>query len=161
MGNGEEENLFIMGLFGNKMVLKKEYFVSGFDMDGDSIYYLRQRQGFKVKSYTDSGGLNIEAEMKSFINTFTIYHYYHIFGKKTCKFSFYESFKFDEVMDFLNQNFVKTPNTIRFKSPEGIFQDYYQNSFYLPDGNIIIESSRRSSGIFEFEILSKERIAKN
>lgn len=137
--------------------MKKEYFTASLNLDQNSVIDLRDRQGFKIRRGIDQGGVIIEAELKDFLSSFKITNKFFM-SRNEIVFDFYEVIKVTDFYNFLRANFEKTPQNIRFKTREGILQDYYQESFYLPDGNILKQSSASGSSWFSFHIISKEQV---
>ena len=150
-----------MALFGEKLVLKKEYFKSCYDLNKYEISSLRKQQGFNVSTKMELGALIICAEKKKFMGSFQINHKINFDESRESEFYFFEVFTLDEVMSFLRQNFIQVPNNVRFLFPDGIKRDYYIDSFYLPDGTVLARIKNPSGNKrFSFETISKDRISK-
>jgi len=147
-----------MGLFGNKIVLRKEYFVSCYNMDKYAISDFRKRQGFNVTMYTDGGALNVCAEMKSFLRYLKITNKIYVFGGLECEFDFYGLESLEDTWSFLRQHFTPVPKNVRFRFPDGVSRDYYTPSVYLPDGNVLAWKSSSGSDWFCLHIISQDRI---
>lgn len=149
-----------MGLFGNKIEMKREYFSTSLDLDENSIIDLRMRQGFRIKRGIDFGTSVVVAEKTTLLRSFKITHKFYIKGNER-EFRFHDLILFKDFMTFLKQNFTPVPDNVRFKFPDGIFRNYYIPSVYLPDGNVLarknVEPDQRS---FTFHVISKDRIIK-
>lgn len=149
-----------MGLFGKKIEIKKEHFVSCFEMDKNSIAALRRNQGFNVTTYTDGGAFNILAEMKSFMGSYKIINKISIYGGVACEFTFYETLTINEVLSFLQQYFQIVPRDVKFKSADGGNKLYNSPAFYLSDGNVLIYETIESTRWFRLRVISKDSIIK-
>lgn len=149
-----------MGLFGRKFELQKDFFAECFSTDKNRIHRLRSVQGFKVTEYIDRGALNICAEKKQFISSFKIINKIYSSDAAECVFENYELIKREEFFNFLNKHFKQTPKTIRFRYADGINRDYYEPSYYLPDGNVLRYKGQEGSNgnWYSFDTISKEYI---
>lgn len=149
-----------MGLFGKKIVLKREYFESCFNLDKDAICRLRMNQGFNVSKGMDGGAVEIHAEMKHFIGFFKIVNRIHVFGnRKECEFNFYETFSLQEIDSFLRQNFAQVPSNVAYTDRDGI-KRYAYSAYYLPDGNILARKNIINVSWFSLYIVPKDKIIK-
>lgn len=95
-----------MGLFSKKLELERSLFETCLSMDKTEVANFRERNGFKVKIYNDSGSVIVKAELGGVFRFVTISNFFYQNGKKECKF-FFAGLEKGEMIRFMDKNFPR------------------------------------------------------
>ena len=148
-----------MGLFTKKVELRKEYFVSGLDLDKTNLCDFRERQGFKIKLSNSYNSTTVTAELGGYFRFFHIYNEYFSNEEKDCHF-FFVGFDLKEISDFLKENFKIVPKDLRYISSEGppkMISMISQPAVYLENGDIICQR-RFENNSYSFQIITRNKL---
>ena len=156
----KSSNLFKMGLFGSKLELKKNFFISGLDMDRNSLCVFRERQGFKVKVSNNYNSQTVTAELGGYFRYFHIYNKFYNNGERECSF-FFVDFEFSEIDKFLKMNFKAVPPDTWYRRDNGLENIRCQvrnPSAILENGEIICQGQSYSKTEIGLQVITKDRI---
>lgn len=147
-----------MGLFTKRVELKKEYFLSGLDLDKTNLCNFRERQGFKIKLSSSYNSTTVTAELGGYFRYFHIYNEYFSNGEKECRF-FFVGFDLKEISDFLRQNFKIVSKDFRYIASDGspaMIGLIPQPAVFLENGDIICQGHFENN-LYSFKIITPDK----
>jgi len=95
-----------MGLFGNKLELKKEFFETCLNMSKIEVLNYREKLGFKVNVCKSFKKILVISSVGGFLRNIEINDYFWDNGERAYKITI-RDFTNIEVTNFLNNNFIK------------------------------------------------------
>jgi len=149
-----------MGIFGKKVELSRDFFVSGLDLDKVALCNFRERKGFKITLSSDYNSNIVSAKIGSYIKFIEIVNRFYSNGKKECTF-FFSEYDLKEVSSFLESNFRKVPKELKYISsygPPKTISSFGPPAVFLDNGDIICQKHFYSSKSLLFEIVTEDKI---
>lgn len=148
-----------MGLFGTKIELKRDFFVSGLDMDKITLCNFREKKGFKIEIDNDYNSNIVSAKIGGYLKFLEITNRFYTNGKKECTF-FFSGYDLKEITSFLESNFKIVPKELKYISsygPPKTISPIGPPAVFLDNGDILCQKHFYSHS-YLFQIVTENNL---